>query len=201
VLVLARGLSDPAQIPSAVASGSAIAVVALLMLTVDESDEAFADVYSTAVSLQNLLPRASQRLLIVIVAATATAGAIAINLGNYLTFLYLLGSVFVPLFGVLLADWLMRGAHYSERDIFHAPVVRWERLAAWAIGFGLYQWLSPVGPSWWTGVVEHLGPGHARLTASLPSFAAAFGLTVLAAGVDSLRAGARSRREPLARPR
>jgi purine-cytosine permease-like protein len=56
VLVLERGLSDPAQIPSAVAGGSVLAVIALLMLTVDESDEAFADVYSTAVSLQNLLP-------------------------------------------------------------------------------------------------------------------------------------------------
>jgi nucleobase:cation symporter-1, NCS1 family len=201
VLVLARDLSDPAQIPSAVASGSVLAVVALLMLTVDESDEAFADVYSTAVSLQNLLPRASQRLLIVVVAATATAGAIAINLSNYLTFLFLLGSVFVPLFGVLLADWLVRGAHYSETDVFRAPIVRWAPLAAWAVGFCLYQWLSPQGPHWWTSAVEHVTSGHARLTASLPSFAVAFGLTLLAAWVDSLRAAARSRREPLARPR
>jgi nucleobase:cation symporter-1, NCS1 family len=199
VLVLERNLSDPAQIPNAVASGSVLAVVALLMLTVDESDEAFADVYSTAVSLQNLLPRASQRLLIVVVASVATAGAIAIDLGNYLTFLFLLGSVFVPLFGVLLADWLTRGAHYGERDIFSAPVVRWERLGAWVVGFALYQWLSPVGPSWWTNVVAHTGPGHARLTASLPSFAAAFGLTLLAAWIDSARAGARRSRESLAR--
>jgi len=201
VLVLERGLDDPAQIPNAVASGSVLAVVALLMLTVDESDEAFADVYSTAVSLQNLLPRASQRLLIVVVAATATAGAIAIDLGNYLTFLYLLGSVFVPLFGVLLADWLTRGAHYDRADVFEAPLVRWEPLAAWVLGFALYQWLSPVGPSWWTDLVAHLSPEHGRLTASLPSFAAAFGLTLLAAWIDSLRAAARSRREPLARPR
>jgi nucleobase:cation symporter-1, NCS1 family len=201
VLVLERGLSDPAQIPNAVAGGSVLAVVALLMLTVDESDEAFADVYSTAVSLQNLLPRAPQRLLIAVVAATATAGAIAIDLGNYLTFLYLLGSVFVPLFGVLLADWLVRGAHYDAEDIFEAPTVRWERLGAWILGFALYQWLSPVGPSWWTDQVEHLSPGHGRLTASLPSFAVAFGLTLLAAWIDSLRAAARSRREPLARPR
>ncbi len=201
VLVLARDLSDPAQIPTAVASGSVLAVVALLMLTVDESDEAFADVYSTAVSLQNFLPRASLRLLIVVVAATATAGAIAINLSNYLTFLFLLGSVFVPLFGVLLADWLVRGAHYSEADVFRAPPVRWPQLVAWIAGFCLYQWLSPQGPHWWTSAVSHLGPGHAHLTASLPSFAAAFGLTVLAAWVDSRRAAARSRREPLARPR
>jgi NCS1 family nucleobase:cation symporter-1 len=201
LLVLSRGLSEPSQIPTAVASGSALAVIALLMLTVDESDEAFADIYSTAVSLQNILPRASQRLLIVLVAVTATGGAIVINLGNYLTFLYLLGSVFVPLFAVLLADWLVRGAHYTERDIFDAPSVRIERLVAWVVGFGLYQWLSPQGPSWWTDLVEHLNPGHARLTASLPSFAVAFSLTMLAAWIDSLRAAARSRREPLAGPR
>ena len=56
LLVLSRDLSEPTQIPTVVATGSALAVVALLMLTVDESDEAFADIYSTAVSLQNLLP-------------------------------------------------------------------------------------------------------------------------------------------------
>ncbi len=204
VLVLARGLSDPAQIPTAVASGSAIAVVALLMLTVDESDEAFADIYSTAVSIQNVLPRASQRLLIVIVAATATAGAVAIDLGQYLTFLFLLGSVFVPLFGVLLADWLLRGAHYRESDIFEGPAVRIDQLVAWLVGFALYQWLSPQGPSWWVDAVSHLHPGHATWTASLPSFAAAFVLAT-AAGLlwprkDAARARRRSR-EPLARPR
>jgi NCS1 family nucleobase:cation symporter-1 len=205
LLVLSRSLSDPAQIPNAVAGGSALAVVALLMLTVDESDEAFADIYSTAVSIQNLLPRLSQRLLIVLVAAAATGGAIAIDLGNYLTFLFLLGSVFVPLFGVLLADWLVSGAHYRDEQIFQAPALRHERLAAWVAGFALYQWLSPVGPVWWTDLVQHSSPGHARLTASLPSFVAAFGLTLLAAGIrariDSRRAAARRRREPLARPR
>src|SRR5215210_1587520 len=147
LLVLSRNLSEPSQIPNVVATGSVLAVLALLMLTVDESDEAFADIYSTAVSIQNILPRAPQRLLIALVAATATGGAIVIDLGNYLTFLYLLGSVFVPLLAVVLADWLVRGAHYSEADIFHGPAVRLERLAAWAVGFALYQWLSPQGPS------------------------------------------------------
>jgi nucleobase:cation symporter-1, NCS1 family len=205
LLVLERGLTEPAQIPSAVASGSALAVVALLMLTVDESDEAFADIYSTAVSIQNIVPQLPQRLLIALVGAAATGGAIAIDLGNYLTFLYLLGSVFVPLFGVLLADWLTRGAHYEPEDIFDAPALRLELLVAWLSGFALYQWLSPVGPGWWTSVVDDLHSGHARWTASLPSFAAAFGLALLAtwarARIDSRRAAARRSREPLARPR
>src|SRR5205085_18912 len=63
LLVLARDIGAPEQIPAAVAAGGA-GVLALLALTVDESDEAFADIYSTAVSLHNLLPRVAQRLVI-----------------------------------------------------------------------------------------------------------------------------------------
>jgi len=201
VLVLERGLSEPSQIPTAVASGSALAVIALLMLTVDESDEAFADIYSTAISVQNVLPWLSQRLLIVLIGAAATAGAIAIDLGNYLTFLYLLGSVFVPLFAVLLADWVLHGAHYARDDVFAAPSVRPWQLVAWLAGFVFYQWLSPVGPHAWTSLVEHLSPGHARLTASLPSFALSFVLALVAGSLVSARAAARRPRQPLARPR
>src|SRR5439155_485284 len=105
--------------------------------------------------------------------------------------------------GVLLADWLLAGAHYRERDFFSGPAVRPEQLAAWAAGFALYQWLSPQGPSWWIHFVAHLHPGHASWTASLPSFAAAFVLAT-AAGLllpreDADRAR-RGSREPLARP-
>ena len=56
-----------------VAAGGVGSLLALLALTVDETDEAFANIYSTAVSLQNLVPRASQRLLIVGVAVARDA--------------------------------------------------------------------------------------------------------------------------------
>ncbi len=204
LLVLSRNVTDAADVPAAVAAGGVVSGFALLALTVDESDEAFADIYSTAVSIQNVLPRVSQRLLIVLVSATATVGAIVIDLRDYQAFLLLLGSVFVPLFGVLLADWLLAGMHYRERDLFAGPAVRFEQLAAWVVGFFLYQWLSPQGPTWWVDLVAHLNPGHATWTASLPSFAAAFVLATALGMVfpreDVDRAGRRSR-EPLARPR
>ena len=181
LLLLARDISDAAAIPAAVAAGGVLSVLALFALTVDESDEAFANVYSTAVSIQNVLPRVPQRLLIVAVAAIATGGALVIDLTDYSTFLYLLGSFFVPLFAVVLADWLVNGAHYSRADVFDGPAVRPEQIAAWLVGFGLYQWLSPVGPAWWTDLVAHTHPAPFDFTASLPSFAAAFVLAALAA--------------------
>ena len=179
LLFLARDIGDAAAIPAAVAAGGVVSVLALVALTVDETDEAFANVYSTAVSIQNVLPAVSQRLLIVLVSATATAGALLIDLADYTTFLYLLGSCFVPLFGVLLADWLLNGAHYSPDDVFRSPAVRPGQLAAWAVGFALYQWLSPVGPSWWTDLVANTRPAPVDFSASLPSFAAAFALAAL----------------------
>ena len=44
-----------------------------------------------------------------------------LDLTDYQQFLLLLGAFFVPLFGVLLADWLLNGAHYEPDDVFRAP--------------------------------------------------------------------------------
>jgi putative hydroxymethylpyrimidine transporter CytX len=185
LIVLARGVSDAQALPAAVAAAGAVAFVALAAVTVDESEKAFADIYSTAVSLQNVLPRMSQRALITLVSALATGIALALNLGNYQNFLYLLGSFFVPLFGVLVADWLSERGHYTTDHVFSDVEWRPAALAAWLVGFALYQWLSPVGPAWWTRIVAHTHPQSVSFTASLPSFAAAFSLTLLAKSVSS----------------
>ena len=180
-IAMSRQISEAPALLTAIAAGGAASLLALLALTVDESDEAFANVYSGAVSLQNLLPRVPQRLLVAAVAAIATIGSLIVDLRNYQPFLYLLGSFFVPLFAVLLADWLMSGRHYARDDVFVVPEVRVEMVAAWLVGFVLYQWLYPQGPGWWTSLVAHAHP-HALPWggASLPSFAAAFGLAALA---------------------
>ena len=184
LLFLSRGLDEPTALLTAVAGGGVASALALLALTVDEIDEPFANVYSAAVSLQNVVPEAPQRLLIVLTGAAATLGALAIDLGRYQSFLFLLGSFFVPLFGVLAADFLAG----EERWV----AVRWSGLAAWLAGFIMYQWIQPTGPAWWTDLVDGL-PGSGEFTggASLPSFALAF----------AALAGLRYARAPLGRRR
>jgi NCS1 family nucleobase:cation symporter-1 len=178
LLLLSQGLADTTALLTAVAAGGIASALALLALTVDETDEPFANVYSAAVSLQNLFPEASQRLLIVLVAAGATGGALTIDLLQYQTFLLLLGSFFVPLFGVLAADYLVGAAR-------PAPV-RWSGIGAWLAGFAIYQWIQPTGPGWWTELIE-AAPGAGAFTAgaSLPSFTLAF---VLYAAIRSAHA-------------
>jgi nucleobase:cation symporter-1, NCS1 family len=181
VLVLSRGVDPdhPELILVAIAGGGAAAALALLALTVDETDEAFANTYSAAVSLQNLFPMVPQRVLIAISSAVATGGALLIDLRSYQTFLFLLGSFFVPLLGVLIADWLVSGMRYTSDRFFAAPAVRPAQVAAWLAGFALYQWLYPNGPSWWLSFIHHESAPY-DVTASLPSFAASFILSAAA---------------------
>ncbi|MHB8643839.1 MAG: purine-cytosine permease family protein [Gaiellaceae bacterium] len=185
VLVLSHpSIVGPADVLTTVAAGGVASFLALLALTVDETDEAFANVYSTAVSLQNYFPRLSQRALIVGCAVAATGGALAFDLTQYSRFLYLLGAFFVPLFGVLLADWIQRGMHYTRDDIFTGPAFRPGMIGAWLCGFLLYEWLATSQGStaelgFWTSFLKSLHPLHSQIGASLPSFALAFALAWL----------------------
>jgi putative hydroxymethylpyrimidine transporter CytX len=184
VLVLSQNLADAAAVPAAVVAGGFAATLALFALLVTETDEAFANVYSAAVSLQNLVPQVSQKLLITLVTATATIGALVIDLVSYQSFLLLLGSFFVPLFAILLADWLVAGRHYAPDDVFGAPEWRFGLVGAWIAGFGVYQWLYPTGPSWWTNFVGHLHPPEWPIGATIPSFVVSFVLAALVAVVE-----------------
>ena len=181
VLFLSRGLDDAAALPASVASAGVVSALALIAVTADETDEAFANAYSAAVSTQNVLTKVPQRALIVAAVTASTAGALFLELSDYQTFLYMLGSFFVPLFGVLLADWLLARAHYTEADIFEAPRLRIGLIGAWLVGFALYQWLLPQGPGWWVDFVTGLPSAPTwGIGATLPSFAVSFSLAALA---------------------
>ena len=97
-----------------VAAGGIGSFLALLALTVDETDEAFANVYSAAVSTQNVLTRgAAARGSSSARRRSRRSARSRSTSPSYQQFLLLLGAFFVPLFGVLLADWLLNGMHYD----------------------------------------------------------------------------------------
>ena len=83
-----------------------------------------------------------------------TVGALVLELTSFQSFLFLLGSCFVPLFAVLLADWLAAGRRYEPDDVFVGRPLRLGPIAAWVAGFAAYQWLSPTGPAWWVDQVQ-----------------------------------------------
>ena len=112
--------------------------VALLLIVIDETDNTFADIHSAAVSTATLVPVPPRRLALVF-GAVCTAIALFAPLGQYEGFLLLIGSVFAPLFGVLLAEHFLvkRGA---------AGAFNWRGILAWLLGICAYQALSRLAP-------------------------------------------------------
>lgn len=120
--------------------------VALVILAAAEVDEAFANIYSTATSAQNIVPRADRRVLALLVGGTATALALVVDGGAYEPFLFLIGAVFVPLAATLIVDFaLSRGRWSTDAD---APA-RWVMLVPWVAGFVAYQLTAPTVLTSW----------------------------------------------------
>jgi len=141
----------------------------ILLLIVDEADNAFADVYSASISTQDIFPNISQKHLIVGFAALSTILAMLVSVEQYEVFLLLIGAIFVPLFGVVLTDYyIVKRQKYTEQMLY----VRQNRLGigvpaiiAWTLGALLNYILSPLSPIYI--------PQLPAIGATIPSLAAA----------------------------
>lgn len=133
--------------------------VAITLLLADELDQAFANVYSTTVSLHNLAPMLDRRVVSVAVGVLATVLAGVLDFSGYEGFLYLIGSAFVPLAVVSVVDFfaVSRGRWNLGSD---APF-RWAPALAWALGFLAYQLIYPGSvPGWsdaWAAAAASVG--------------------------------------------
>ncbi|WP_424641205.1 purine-cytosine permease family protein [Embleya sp. AB8] len=163
------------------------------VLVVREVDQSFANVYSTAMSIQNLAPRVDRRVLCLGVGALVTGFALLVDdFSTYANFLSLIGSVFIPLLGVLAMD-LFAGRGRAGWDLGdHAPA-RWVMLVPWALGFCMYQLINPGTVDWWAKFWGHIQDAthiHAQTwtSASLFSFAVAGATAFLAVRWDGRRA-------------
>lgn len=168
--------------------------VAVLVLVLVEVDEAFANIYSTAVSAQNLSVRLDRRILAVAVGGVATVLAFTFDIASYEAFLFLIGAVFVPLVGVFVVAYyaVPRGAW----DVSDTAPARPLLLLPWAAGFAAYQLTLPtyfdgVGAgwtAWWSARQADLGIDAANgWSASLVSLAVAAALTAVVCAPQIIR--------------
>lgn len=139
--------------------------VALLVLLVAETDEGFANIYSAAVSAQNIWPTAGQRTLALIVGGIVFVLAVTLPLVQYESFLLLIGSVFVPLLGILTADYfVLRGRQYDVEQLYRSNGrywyrggVNWMAMGVWIAGFGLYLAIAGLPQLGLSGLAPWLG--------------------------------------------
>lgn len=168
ILTLELAEPTPENLTTAIVAMTGGAV-ALLVILVDETDNAFADIYSAAVTSQNILPQVSQRLLVILVGAIGLGLAAFLTMGRYFDFLLLIGSVFVPLFAIVAADYfVVRRRQLDVEKLFQVRGAYWFRgginwvaVVAWAAGISAYHLIAQNLP---------------ELGATIPGFAVAFAL-------------------------
>ncbi|MGC8961193.1 MAG: cytosine permease, partial [Candidatus Bathyarchaeia archaeon] len=142
LFILATGEADIVKAIAMVAFG----IPALLLILVDETDNGFADIYSAAVSIQNLAPKVPQRISAPILGAVAFFASLILPVEQYEWFLLWIGAVFIPLFGVVMADYFIvkRGRLCVEElykpggDYWYRGGVNPPAVLAWILGFIFY---------------------------------------------------------------
>ena len=149
---LVAGGGESLLLTALAASGGGIA---LLLIVIDETDNTFADIHSAAVSTATLVKLKPGNLALIF-GGVCTAIALFAPMAQYEGFLLLIGSVFAPLFGVLLTDhFVVRRRQLAAEAI---GALNLPGLIAWALGIATYQALSRLAP---------------EIGATLPSFIAA----------------------------
>jgi len=149
-LVVIMGITDVVSSIATLLFGT----LALLLILVDETDNCFADIYSTAVSLQNIAPKVKQWKSIVAVTVIGAIAAIMIPIAEYEQFLLMIGGLFVPLLGVVVSEYLLRerrGGFDIAEFYEKAPKIRYSTIAAWAAGaivyFSIANFFPEIGAS------------------------------------------------------
>ncbi|EPN47519.1 cytosine/purines uracil thiamine allantoin permease, partial [Pseudomonas syringae pv. actinidiae ICMP 19096] len=116
--------------------------IPLLLILLDETENAFADIHSAAVS-SALLSRLKVEHLALAIGVICTLIACLAPLAQYQNFLLLIGSVFAPLFGVVLVDHFIlrrRSGQVAEGGL------RCMSLLAWLGGISTYHLLANLYP-------------------------------------------------------
>lgn len=134
------GVAEP--VPMMVALG--LGIPALLIVFLSTFTTTFLDVYSTAVSALNMFKGLDERKGVIIGGVLGTLIALVFPMEQYEEFLLLIGSMFCPLFGVVLTDYFVIRKSYKDDSLFTAQSVNWKAIAAWVVGAAAYRVLIPL---------------------------------------------------------
>ena len=120
-------------------------LIALGLILIDEVDNAYGDVYSGAVAGHSLKPSWSVRQIGMAFAVVCTALALVLPMHALEPFLLMLSSVFIPLYGVILARLVCKtsvAALVTERPVNYSAVL------IWFSGVVFYHVMSKYAPAW-----------------------------------------------------
>jgi NCS1 family nucleobase:cation symporter-1 len=156
---LVAGAADPGALILQLMGGLGLAVPALLMVVFSTITTGFPDVYSATCSAMNISQKFSSRTILWVAGIISILVALVFPMEQYENFLFLIGAMFVPLFGVVLTDYfLIRKRQISVENLYRPQGAYWYAngfngvaLICWAVGFFVYELIAltkyPIGGS------------------------------------------------------
>lgn len=112
-----------------------LGITALGIVVLSTVTTTFLDAYSAGVTALNLFPKLNEKKAAVAMGIIGTIIAISAPIERYESFLYAIGSVFAPLFAVLLTDYFIIR---KNRKLQEGLLVNWGAVFVWAAGVVLY---------------------------------------------------------------
>jgi NCS1 family nucleobase:cation symporter-1 len=120
-------------------------LIALGLILIDEVDNAYGDLYSGSVAGHSLQPAWSIRHWGMVMCVISTLLALVLPMHSLEPFLLMLSSVFIPLYGVILAR--LAGATQLPSLITRQKVDA-SAVAIWFLGVACYHLLAQLAPHW-----------------------------------------------------
>jgi putative hydroxymethylpyrimidine transporter CytX len=128
---IAAGNPDPGAMMLAANLGfTALGIIILSTVTTT-----FLDAYSAGVTFLNIFPKLNERKAALAMSIIGTIIAVIVPIEQYENFLYAIGSVFAPLFAILLTDYFIIK---KNRKLQEGLLVNWGAAAVWVIGVIMY---------------------------------------------------------------
>ncbi|CVK18388.1 putative hydroxymethylpyrimidine transporter CytX [Sporomusa sphaeroides] len=120
--------------PSAMLLAANLGLSALGIIILATVTTTFLDAYSAGVSFGNVFPKFDEKRVALVMTVIGTIIALWVNIEQYENFLIAIGSVFAPLFAVLLTEYFI----IKNRKVQDEMLVNWGALIVWALGVGMY---------------------------------------------------------------
>uniref|UniRef100_UPI0009353F25 putative hydroxymethylpyrimidine transporter CytX n=1 Tax=Caldanaerobius fijiensis TaxID=456330 RepID=UPI0009353F25 len=131
IIGLGTALAFKSSDPTEIMLKAGLGIYALLIVVMSTVTTTFLDVYSSAMSFLNI-KKGDEKLVSVIMGAIGTIVALVFPMEQYENFLYAIGSVFAPLFAVLVIGYFIFKEDKSKQ-LFNVKA-----LVSWGIGVVLY---------------------------------------------------------------
>ncbi len=117
-----------------------LGIVALGIVLLSTVTTTFLDAYSAGVTFLTFAPKLKERYVALAMTGIGAIVAIFTPIEQYETFLYAIGSVFGPLFAIVLSDYF----YFKKVTIEENLALNGDALMVWVVGVIIYYQLAPL---------------------------------------------------------